>query len=48
MKYCSAKCQTEYQHKEYIKHGEETDISTHIRKYLKEKFNNSCQKCGWN
>lgn len=57
MKYCSAKCQTEYQHKEYIKrwkNGEETgvtgktDISTHIRKYLKEKFNNSCQKCGWN
>ena len=49
MKYCSAKCQTKYQHKEYIKrwkNGEETgvtgktDISTHIRKYLKEKFNN--------
>ena len=57
MKYCSQKCQNEYIHKEYIKKwqsGEETgvvgkaDISTHIRKYLKEKYNNSCQKCGWN
>ena len=30
MKYCSAKCQTEYQHKEYIKrwkNGEETGVT---------------------
>lgn len=50
-------CQNEYQHKEYIrrwKNGEENGVSgkegtsTHIRRYIFEKYNNSCSKCGWN
>lgn len=23
-------------------------IATAVKVYLKEKYNNSCQKCGWN
>lgn len=26
----------------------QTSISQHIRRYLLEKFNGSCSKCGWN
>ena len=56
-KYCSNKCHTEHQHKQYItrwKEGKETglrgeyNISKHIKKYLLDKYNNSCQICGWN
>ena len=56
-KFCSNKCQSEYEYKTYIerwKNGEEDGvigkygISSHIRKYLFEKFNCSCQICGWN
>ena len=56
-KYCCQQCQLDYQHKQYIekwKSGQESglkgkyDVSNHIRKYLFEKNNNSCQKCGWN
>ena len=56
-KYCSNKCQFEYEYKTYIekwKNGEEDglrgkyDISNYIRKYLFEKYNCSCQICGWN
>jgi len=56
-KYCSKKCQKEYQYKEYIqrwKNGKEDGmsgkfgISEHIRKYLFDKYNCSCQICGWN
>lgn len=58
-KYCSVKCQTLYQYKQYIlrwKNGLEKgygvhktlDLSSHIRRYMLEKYNNSCQKCGWN
>lgn len=55
-KYCSSKCQMEFQHKSYIdrwKNGSEkglkgkTVISNHIRKYLFEKYDNKCCKCGW-
>jgi hypothetical protein len=55
-KYCSNKCQAEAKHKEYIdkwKNGEKNGlkgkylISNAIRKYLFEKYNNSCQICGW-
>ena len=55
-KYCSNKCQTEFQYKEYIqkwKDGIENGmrgeylISRHVRKYLMEKFNYKCSKCGW-
>ena len=55
-KYCCQQCQFDYQYKQYIekwKNGQESglkgqyEISNHIRKYLFEKNNNSCQKCGW-
>lgn len=54
--YCSAKCQHEYQQKEYIirwKKGEEDglngqyNLSHRIRKYLLEKHNYKCECCGW-
>lgn len=56
-KYCCHACQHEYQYKQYVnrwKRGEETgtqgkyDVSEHIRKYLFDKYNSSCQLCGWN
>ena len=60
-KYCSIVCQHEYQYKSYIvewKSGNESgnkghgQISNHVRKYLYEKYNNTCCKCGvghiWN
>ena len=55
-KYCCQKCQHEYQYKKYIerwKNGEESgmsgeySLSKHIRRYLLEKHNNKCEKCGW-
>lgn len=56
-KYCNNKCQQEYTYKQYIdnwKKGLELgskgadDISNYVRRYLFEKYNNSCQLCGWN
>lgn len=55
-KYCCQQCQLDYQYKQYIenwKNGQESglkgkyEVSNYIRKYLFEKNNNSCQKCGW-
>ncbi len=55
-KYCSNKCQKEYEYKTYIenwKKGLESgmrgnyQISMHIKTYLFEKFNNKCARCGW-
>lgn len=55
-KYCSNKCQVEYQYKNYIKlwkNGYEDgmrgdyQISQHIKTYLFKKFNNKCARCGW-
>jgi len=56
-KYCSQKCQQEFQNNQYIekwKRGEisggvqEGDyLSVTIRKYLFRKFQNKCCKCGW-
>ena len=55
-KYCDNKCQADYQHKLWVerwKKGEETglkgkyQVSDHIRRYLKDKFNNQCSRCGW-
>ncbi len=55
-KFCSNKCQKEYEYKEYIKkwkNNEETgirgeyQISMHIKTYLFNKYNNRCAKCGW-
>lgn len=55
-KFCDSKCQNDYAYKQYIerwKKGEETGIkgdystSNYIKRYLFEKFNNKCCKCGW-
>ena len=56
-KFCSHECQNEFQKKEYIKEWKEGkkdgfkgkfyQISSHIRNYLFEKYNNKCQICGW-
>lgn len=57
-KYCSIHCQQEYMYKQYIdrwKNGEVSgirgnkwiDISDYIRRYLFEKYDNKCSKCGW-
>lgn len=55
-KFCSNKCQGEYQYKQYVerwKKGEEDglsgtyNISRQIKRYLFEKYGNKCQKCGW-
>ena len=55
-KYCSVKCQKEYEYKKYIdswKKGKESgmrgnyQISMHIRRYLFEKYNSKCCICGW-
>lgn len=55
--YCNHICQNEYQYKRYIirwKEGKESgmsgasSVSSYIRKYLFDKFNSSCQLCGWN
>lgn len=55
-KYCSNACQLEYQRCEYIKnwkagtksglqgHGV---VSVHVKRYLREKFQNKCCLCGW-
>ena len=56
-KYCSSKCQQDFQYKQYIerwKNGEENgikgqyEISNHIKRYLRQKYNNQCCECGWN
>lgn len=56
-KYCSAECQQNYQYKEYIDRWKnrfesgirgEYLISRYIKRYLLEKYDNKCCKCGWN
>lgn len=56
-KFCNGKCQHDYAYKQYIEHwknGKETgiigrySISKYLRRYIFEKFNNKCCKCGWN
>ena len=55
-KFCSSKCHAEYKHKQYIerwKNGEEGGMSGEyglskaIKRYLLEKYNYKCEKCGW-
>lgn len=58
IKFCSNKCQNEYQYKQWVirwKNGEVNggigitarNISQHLRRYLEEKFRNQCSVCGW-
>ncbi len=55
-KYCSNQCQLDYQYEKYINDWLSGDIdggtssglvSLHIKRYLREKYNNACQDCGW-
>jgi len=57
-KYCSNKCQKNYEYITYInewKNGSRSgsrgiqtnNISAHIIKYIKIKYSNSCSICGW-
>lgn len=55
--YCNVNCQHEYKYKQYImrwKNGLETglsgeyQISNYIIRYMREKYNNKCSRCGWN
>lgn len=55
-KYCSNKCQLEYQHRSYIKKWQGGNISglqsigivsVRIKRYLRDKFGNKCCLCGW-
>ena len=54
--YCNNRCQGDYQYKQYIirwKQGLETGLrgryalSNHVCRYLREKYDNKCHKCGW-
>lgn len=55
-KYCCTNCQLDYQYKTWIndwKNGNVSGVkgydqtSSYIRRYLFEKYNCKCQKCGW-
>ena len=55
-KYCSNACQIEFQFQSYIKEwmsGKVTGlqsigtVNSHIKRYLRRKFGNKCQLCGW-
>ena len=54
--YCNNKCQTDYQFNDYInkwkkglKNGlkGKYQVSNHVRRYLFEKYDNKCGRCGW-
>lgn len=55
-KFCNNFCQSAFQRHQYILNWKSGlvdgtvgfSISEHIRKYLHEQFNSSCQICGWN
>ncbi len=56
-KYCSNKCQTDYQHEQWVqrwKAGQETGvrgkygISCHLKRFLLDKYDYKCARCGWN
>ena len=58
-KYCSNLCQSNYTYQKYIlnwKQGEADgsrgikakNMSGHIIRYIMEKYNMKCAKCGWN
>ena len=59
VKYCSNKCQIDYQYKKYIiqwksgkRHGNRRILTKNISKYIKryfiEKYGELCISCGWN
>lgn len=55
-KYCSNKCQLEYQRRQYLENwkcGKITGLSTiglvshSVKKYLRKKYGDKCCLCGW-
>lgn len=52
---CSPQCGTEYKQKKYIQSWQSGEIpggniygiSDYVRRYLFDKYNNQCSKCGW-
>jgi hypothetical protein len=57
-KYCSNKCQTDYQYKKFIekwqaglldgnKGKQFPRLSNHLKRFLLEKFGEKCCLCGW-
>jgi|TARA_Y100000310_G_C19973545_1_gene486566 5-methylcytosine-specific restriction endonuclease McrA len=55
--YCNNKCQRDHNYQSYIKEWLEesrdgsrgnTQISQHIRRWMHERANDKCEKCGWN
>lgn len=55
-KYCTNQCQADYQYKRYIKQWIAREVSglqglgivsRHVKRYLREKFDNKCCLCGW-
>jgi len=57
-KFCNAKCDQNFRYKNYIKNWKAgkvngnksngTAVSDYVRRYLWEKYNNQCSRCGWN
>ena len=54
--FCNQKCEKEYRYKIYIEQwkNKEKDgtkgycqVSSYVKRYLFEKYNGCCQKCGW-
>lgn len=54
--YCNTQCHIDYKYKTYIqrwKDGLENglkgqyQISNYIHRYMREKYNNQCSRCGW-
>lgn len=55
-KFCNNKCHSEYEYKDYIQRWLNNEVnggkggcsvSGHVKRYLFEINNNSCQRCGW-
>ncbi len=56
-KFYSNQCQQDYEFQEYIKrwqagqedgvNGVTANISRHIKRYLRRKYNDQCSRCGW-
>jgi hypothetical protein len=58
IKYCSNRCQVDYQYQEYIRkwkvglvdgnRGMKAPLlSAHLKRYLLEKYGEKCCRCGW-
>jgi hypothetical protein len=55
-KYCTNKCQMDHQYYDYIRRWQAGElvglqrlgvVSRHIKRYLRDKYNDKCCLCGW-